>query len=636
MQKFQLLESSDAQYQSRASSDHPVTRNFFRGVRAWYFFPFHVLIVVTFGLLAIYQLDGKNFPMPSDSSASTTAHNLYHGNLRQSDVTTLITAALVAVRMTGNVCSVTSAQRCLFVLLEKCGITLRQIERLVCYGQGPAGFGLYSFAATLLLLLFIPAQLSAPIASGAITWDPTTLFHPEDFNVTVNIAGQGPEYDEFRESSSAREFSKYRASGLAILHGFAGDFYSEREGNDVPSRRWISAMKEHGKPNASKEYQALPQKTKVGKAVFPFFHMKNVSWINYQDSFVPFLDMDNGLFNVSSFANPLKTPLNGNAAILRDRPLSNWLLSTWPNATALNDSYTIAMVASQAADGVCRNYSPTFGRLPLVNQYLDVSSENQNCYLFAHVEVTAGSLECSNCQVIAPGVVERQGDEPGYSLLQKDPLVDIVLGMLPETMLAIVTANATYAPTWENLEGFVAGSFSAAYQASWNDLVDRLAIETSSSNISQPHEKMQAVVNSGRIQLWIGLHLLILVSGTILFAIQWNCKQSAVIDFAAVSLLTDAGSILRSNEAAGIRTASNISDTESKRLGKLVMRQQGSSELAARHRVLRKINDADEDLQSWAASTNRRSFNDLTLLSEQGSWRQSIRSQSEGYQMIRQ
>ncbi|KAK8176970.1 hypothetical protein IWX90DRAFT_4281 [Phyllosticta citrichinensis] len=633
MQKLQLLESSNTHVEPRTSSDQPVNRDFFRCVRAWYFFALHIIVVITFGLLAVFQLNGKSFPL--DSPGLSIAHNIYYGKLRQSDVTTLIAAALVVARFTTNVCNATAAQRCVFILLEKCGITLRQIERLFCYEQGPAGFGLYSLGATLLLLLFIPAQLSAPVAQGAISWRPKTLFDPADFNVTVNTADEGLKFNQFRNSSDVRGFSKYRASGLAVLHGFAGDFYSVRGGNDVPSRRWISAMKEHGKVNASGEYQALPRETKVGKAVFPFFHMTNLTWIDYQDSFTPYLDMDNGLFNVSSSANPLAKSLIGNAAILRNAPSSTWL-STWPNATILDEGYTIAVVASQASDGVCANTSPAFGPLPLMKQYLDASNDPNNCYLFARVEVTAGSLECSNCQVVAPGVVERPGDAPGDFALQEDSLLDIVLGMLPETMLAIVTANATYAPTWENLEGFLAGSFSAAYQASWNDLVDRLATGGSTSNISLPYPEMEAVVDTGRIQTWIILHLLILVAGTILFAMQWQCEQPAVIDFAAVSLLTDAGSVLRSNGAAGIRTASSISGTESKRVGKLVMRQQGSSELAARHRVLKKVNETEDDLRSWRVSTQRRSYSELTLLQEQGSSRQSTWSQSDGYQRVRQ
>ncbi|KAL1383340.1 hypothetical protein HDK64DRAFT_48768 [Phyllosticta capitalensis] len=634
MQKLHLLESSEAPFSPRISGDRPVKRNFFRSVRAWYFFVLHVLIVITFGLLAIFQLDGKSFPTSLSASASSIAHNIYHGKLRQSDVTTLISAALVVTRFTVNVCNATAAQRCLFILLEKCGITLRQIERLFCYEQGPAGFGLYQLAATLLLLLFIPAQLSAPIAQGAITWVPKTVFNPAIFNVSVNTAGQGPSYDALRESSDVRGFSKYRASGLAVLHGFTGDFYSVREVNDVPSRRWISSMKEHGKVNASKEYQALPADTKVGKAVFPFFQMQNLTWIDYQSSFEHYLDLNNGLFNVSARTNPLAKSLTGNAAILRDAPLSSWL-SSWPNATTVKNTYTIAMVAGQPSDGVCANDSSTFGPLPLVKQYLDSTNNSTNCYLFAQAEVTAGTVGCSNCQVVAPGVVERPGDAPGPFDLHADDLVDIVFGMLPETMLAIVTANATYAPTFGNLDGFLAGSFSAAYQASWNDLVDRLATGGSTSNISLPYDDMEAVVNAGRIHIWVVLHILILVAGLILFAMQWQCEQPAVIDFAAVSLLTDAGSILRSNDAAGIRTASSISGKDSARVGKLVMRQQGSSELPARHRVLKRMNETDDDLRSWRGSSHQRSFSDLSMLRDRRSSRHSTwQSQPTGYERV--
>ncbi|KAL0255107.1 hypothetical protein SLS55_009636 [Diplodia seriata] len=615
-----------------------------RLTRAWYFFPLHAIIVIVFTVVALAVLDGKTFPTSSDAPFGTTITHIFTGQLRQADVTTLVSAALVLVRLTLNVCSSIAAQRSIFILLEKCGITLQEIERIFSFEQGPLGMNGFKLGTVILLLLLIPAQLSAPLAQGALSWEPQLSLRHADYNVSLNIAGPGDAFNEFKAHDEPRDFSIKRASGLAVIHRFGPDFYSVVDSDKkVPSRRWAPAFREHELSNQTKGYQALPGNTSIGNTTLPFFRMSNLTWIDYDDSLEHFLAYDNGLFNVTSPMNPLRASLPGNAVILRDSPIHTWT-TAWPNATLLNTTFKIAVLAERL-DGsnsvttpTCPGTSTVFGALPKTKPHTAVGPTNfTNCYLFATASVLAGTTPCLDCSIISPGVVERPGNKTLPFTLHPDPLVPIILGMLPETMLSIVTGNATYAPTWANLPGFLAGAFSAAYQASWNDLTDRLALppdtHSATSNISLPHYPLRAAVDGPRVRTWLALHSLVLAAGALLALLQARCRHPPVVDFAAACLLTDPQPVVRAADAAAVRTAARVDARNSERVGALVVREEGGG--ALRFRVLKRKRDGvvvgggegrdkfgewggwggAADIRGRRAARKRESWSDLSLLS---------------------
>lgn len=596
----------------------------FRNVRAWYSFPLHAILVIVFGLVALFILDGATFPTASDAPLGSTFSHIFTGSLAQADVTTLVSAALVAVRITLNICSGTAVQRCVFILLEKCGITLREIESIFSWQRGPLGTNGFQLGTMLLLLLLIPAQLSAPLAQGALSWEPVLSLKPAEYDVTMNVAGAGPAFGDFQKLSEVRDFSIRRASGLAVIHRFGPDFYSVMDAErKVPSRRWAPALREHKPSTDMKGYQALPGNTTVANTTLPFFRMSNFTWVDYDESFLRYLDKYNGLFNVTSGMNPITTSLAGNAMILRDSPMDSWI-SRWPDARRVSETFRIAVLTerldSAHPTGACGGQSNMFGSLPPNKQHSVMSmgaSNFTNCYLFAEVSVTAGTTQCYDCSIISPGVVQRPGNATFDFALSPDPLVDIIMGMLPETLLAIVTANATYAPTWQNLDGYVAGAFSAAYQASWNDLTDRLKTVTTNTNVSLPSYPLRADVNSQRVETWMALHLLVIISGLVLALLQSRCSQAPAIDFVAACLLTDPTSIIRSRGADGIRTNAHIPSKDSDLVGKLLLREEGSSDLSTRYRVLKRKKDGGQDqLRSRRAAAKQQSWSDLSLLSQ--------------------
>ncbi len=100
----------------------------------------------------------------------------------QSDITTAVSSGIVILRFFSISWLAAMVWRCIFILMERGGITLGHIESLLTWqihlhprrksSQGPQ-VGLF---ISIILLAAFPCQLSGPILTGSITWSPSNQF----------------------------------------------------------------------------------------------------------------------------------------------------------------------------------------------------------------------------------------------------------------------------------------------------------------------------------------------------------------------------------------------------------------------------------------------------------------------------
>lgn len=149
-------------------------------IKAWYTFLVHIgaCIGLVFGLIAI---DVYKFKIGSGASVWEWPRE----RLYQSQVTALISLALVLIRLIYGGCSALLAWRIICILLEKRGITLGELTRLADLripvlprraggsredpGFWRASVGWSLWAAVAILLLWPPAVV-ASLASSSISW----------------------------------------------------------------------------------------------------------------------------------------------------------------------------------------------------------------------------------------------------------------------------------------------------------------------------------------------------------------------------------------------------------------------------------------------------------------------------------
>lgn len=91
-------------------------------LKSWYTFVLHLSAcgLLAYGIIRIDDLDFKI------GSGSTLLH--FESTLYQAQITALISLGLVIIRIVAGSCSALLAWRCIFVLLEKRGMTLAEIS----------------------------------------------------------------------------------------------------------------------------------------------------------------------------------------------------------------------------------------------------------------------------------------------------------------------------------------------------------------------------------------------------------------------------------------------------------------------------------------------------------------------------
>lgn len=405
----------------------------------WYIFPLHLVLTFIFAMTTLFYLDGKTFRTDNGDEIDLVRHSRQHGELYQSDITTLISVGLVLVRWATASCAVLAAQRCMFILLEQHGMTFTSINRLFSFGIAPFGRKMYQICCGGVIILLLPAQWSAPLASGAVSWIPYRTFRPADFSITMPVPGLSRESDWFNNYKLNRDTVKQRAQGNAVLYGFPASFYNSSLDYPASSRRRVdlpanSTEKGH-------ELQALPEGTKIRNATLPYFRITNITWIDYEDRFDQFFNESRSL---GSFTNvdPKSQPLNilarfipSEAAILDwDLRVQIGDLDTWPEPAIINKTYTMGLLVNRRENepkiGNCSSESYTYGKLPDKKQRRDgiwnmiADHVAENCYLFANITVLAGVTECRQCS-LAPGGIMQQKQDFHTTKVRPDPLVDL-------------------------------------------------------------------------------------------------------------------------------------------------------------------------------------------------------------------
>lgn len=162
-----LLTSSDETTHSQehqCKSLKPPSRRW-SVMKAWWYFPVHLLWSIAIYIVVLGPpLNQRAFPVRKTASYLLT----------QSDVLTILSLGLKITSIIYSALQGILAWRYAFIALERKGMTFSQLSTQVFYKIGPVAprsrfIACISFA----LILAWPAQLAAPVLSGAITWVPT-------------------------------------------------------------------------------------------------------------------------------------------------------------------------------------------------------------------------------------------------------------------------------------------------------------------------------------------------------------------------------------------------------------------------------------------------------------------------------
>ena len=463
-----------------------------------------------------------------------------------------------------------SAWRGVYVLLEKRGMTLAQVSAMVMFhwpglsagssgsnggGRGAGSGSGYTMLTIMMFVLIIPAQLIAPLASGSVSWVPGYAYSRGP-DLDIPTAAPGLYWEFFSRFVEHRSRAVLRAAARSSTD-LAADLFNASSPTRMLSQRHVNAL------------SGLPAGTTVDEITMPYISIDSLEWIDdIRDlpSWIPPVvesSTGSGPLDFSQGINPMTRTDPGTAAVLKNANWSSY--AAYPAPTTFSGEKYVAMLVSRTNNvDTCPSTSPVFGpvgRISLFSQYFDGIAIS--CFAVAKVKLFAGQTLCRSCQMVAPSVVQASSTNETLTI-QQDPLVPVIFDMLPEVMGFMATMNTTSAPTYDNADHYLRGTVALAYQASWNSLTDLFSdsgAEHSSTGVSVPRAVIRASVSRSRMVAWLGLNLLLTVSGLILMWLQSRCSGKTVRDFTLAAILMDPQEILRQDES-GLCNAVSISKAD--------------------------------------------------------------------------
>jgi hypothetical protein len=144
---------------------------------SYYSLALHNILAISVNLFMDLYVDGivVTFIGPRSWYYSSSKRGDF---MQASDITTMVSAAVVVVRIASASWATISAWRCAFIILEHGGVMLQNFNRIVSwklYWPGWTGWTKETTIACLSLLLLTPATLVTPVITGAFGWEETMI-----------------------------------------------------------------------------------------------------------------------------------------------------------------------------------------------------------------------------------------------------------------------------------------------------------------------------------------------------------------------------------------------------------------------------------------------------------------------------
>ncbi|KAL2060479.1 hypothetical protein VTL71DRAFT_9510 [Oculimacula yallundae] len=494
----------------------------------WSILVLYTICCIALSVILAVVIDGFN---AGDSSTPRYIHGKLQ--LRVSDITTLVSAGLVVIKLLLTFWTGVAVWRCAFELTHtrRFELTLKRLSFMARYKLPPSlrwpfelPKGHQSWIASIILLFVLPSQLIAPLLSGAVNWDPTTV--PGTTTVLVNstnpLAAASLWYQYVLPDYVDERSQVFKAAtGLASLPWSSGSTLSQN-GTSLTGNGCRHIVPDDG----------LPQNSTLRDSIMPCIKFHNISWATSKDQISD--SLANNIFQtqLSILDDDISHYTNPGHAVLFD-PDHLWDGNSrgydLPSPTVFSGTKVLALNIANTYDCSTRGTN-NFGAVQTFPQHV-IGMALGTCYIFANVTLTAGVTTSRASTYLSSRVVEDQTplDEVKF---EPSPWVEQSLWLLPDMMTMISLANSSQVPTWNNLDLYAENLIRQSYLAAWEGLHQAFdegpeALASATPAVS----RVKAAVSYARVFSWLGISLLTTVAGILLFALTYGEKE--VVDSTA-------------------------------------------------------------------------------------------------------
>lgn len=533
----------------------------------WGFPIIHFLGTIAITLSLLEFVNDRIFPIRNGDFSDLDSQSNAVPLLTQSTVTSMISLALVYHRLAAGSWLTLAGWRMAFIVLEADGASLSDLDYMIKYRCPPFHAGDTSRETHLLpklwviFLLATPSLFVSPLLTGAVNWIPTQLYqHPND-NIRIPQPGPSNTWNENNLYANNRLYEVYNAVGLAST-ATSLDFNLSIPATYKRYFPWFPVM---------------PPNSTVANVTVPIFRINSFHLIRDENEMIEdFSLVDSVIANTNNSNQNFSTVNNlfssngsdaGRLTVVHTKP---WQASEIVGITHdifPGDDYTEATYEYPAATvvierklvimamlfhGSCTlQYSTKFGSFQDIYTYESVANGNhladRGCYVFFDLNYTAGIATCVDCPVqsdgVAPGGLVTMGDASAQ--VMPDPLVETALAMMNDVLYYTEIANSSFGPTYNNVEGYVRGMLSMAYQASWNALARSFVNDSfAETTYRRPVPGLVAHLSRARVISWCVLNALLTVSACLLHMVRRESNFKAVIKPWLTALFLDTSSVI--------------------------------------------------------------------------------------------
>jgi hypothetical protein len=536
----------------------------------------HFVCCIALVLSMVHVINGYHAVSP-DSYRTVNGHF----KLRVSDVTTLVSAALTVIKLIVSVWTGIILWNCVFILLERPGIHVNQVQRVLAFYIPPWPKTRSVLLVSILLLLVIPQQLISPLLSGALDWGYGSELQPDAIQVQSGDPAVTPlNWYWYFYNKWVRRAAVRRAAAYASI---AWDNSTLDRGNCRHIMNDLSEIADpkHGSAVNSTAMNVVMPCLQIHSISFPSTPPSTEIWNLISESV-----SDEGSDRLTRVSDaPLAYGTDGDGVLfdVNDRPSYQ---ENFPNGSSLymevpapyrQSGLMTAVIIVNASYWLNGNNctdikdQSIFGPTKYNNIFSTVQSGNYYyCMTYAEVNLTAGITVSSTSKYITPRVIEADMN-PMHMELLEGPWVHEAMYLMPNVMSMFSQMNSTPMPTWGNLENYTAKLIRYSYQGAWDALSRSYEPNTSSIPVHLYEPRQVAIVSRKRVYAWLAISLLLQVSCFVLIFGSRLLRRENILDGNLSALLTDPTALY---EKTGERfNPSFIETTVSKKLGTISLQR---------------------------------------------------------------
>ena len=500
------------------------------------------------------MLDGRAFNTNSrqpeyPESDGSISHLTSYSPL-QSDITTAVSLAATVTRVAGGWWSGGYIWRCIFLSMERGGISLKGLSRVV--SNMPATrrhFARRSNMVIIFITLFATYAVDyfSSALTGSIVWEPTFRHIPGRIPVTGIMRGVN--------GTDMTSYFKYPDLQTSVMETGAAS----------ANLAWIALQRNSAnitEPSSTFRRvvintQYLSTNSTLKNVTVPYFAVDAFEWITDPDLFLT-TRQQSLLEDYSTFS-----PYFSGRGAVGLLPDSQWALQTVdklgdPQIVAESRLLSYRIWRRPWAEGPClRNYAIDPGSQINFHEYPHTGVW-YDCFAIANVTYRAGAAICQDCRLISPTVVQA---EDSIQIIP-DSFTSMALGLAPSLSTYLIFSGFAVPQNYGTHRNFVIELTSRAYQAAWGAYSDGFGSQEGDTAVQIAVPTLRAKVIPWRVFLWVGLHFSIIALGLLFVYIQSRCDHPWVedptlavfwLDTSAVSHGSDIHSTDTEKSEAGLR-----------------------------------------------------------------------------------